>query len=117
MILRGNNMKSRFKEVFICSTCLRVDLNGVLKSAVGEIKIAYILHDKNPTVPHYHIFFDYGKNSVDNVEVTKLLKVSDKFVLSARGRNWSEIKKYMVHTHNYEYSDSDIVSNFDLSIY
>lgn len=109
-------MKSRFKEALICAVCLKVNLNSVLKSAEGEIKIAYILHD-NKVNPHYHIFLDYGENAVENIEVTKLLKVSEKFVLSARGRNWGEIKKYMVHTHNYEYSEADIVSNFDLSIY
>ena len=110
-------MKSRFKEVCISADCLKIDLNKVIGAVAGEVKIAYILHDKNASLSHYHIFLDYGKNSVENNSVTKLLKVSDKFVLSSRVKNWRDIKNYLIHTRDYEYSLADIVANFDLSTY
>ncbi len=111
-------MKSAFKEVFIKADSLTVDLNEVIKTASRDIKIAYILHDKNVGAEsHYHIFLDYGANRVDDNAAMQLLNVCNRCVVSARSKDWTEIKRYMVHTHDYEYSLSDIVANFDLSMY
>lgn len=110
-------MKSHFKEVFISADSLTVDLNEILKSTTGEIKIAFILHDKNDCKPHYHIFLDYGEKRVEDIGVMKLFNVCNRLVVTARGRTWTDIKKYLTHTNTYEYAASEIKSNFDLSIY
>lgn len=110
-------MKSRFKEVFIAADNLDIDLDAILKSTVSEIKIAFILHDKNDCRPHYHIFLDYGEKRVDDIDVMKLLNVCKHYVVTARGRTWADIKRYLTHTNTNDYSESDIKANFDLSIY
>ncbi len=110
-------MKSSFKEVFIYADSLTVDLSDILKVSSGEIKIAYILHDKSAVFPHYHIFLDFGNNKVDDMFVMKLFNVCNRLVCTCRGKNWIEIKTYMLHTRDNEYSADEIVSNFDLSNY
>lgn len=96
-------MKSNFKEVFIYADSLTVDLSDILKVSMGEIKIAYILHDKSVAEPHYHIFLDFGNNKVDDTFVMKLCNVCNRLVCTCRGKNWSEIKMYMLHTRDYDY--------------
>ncbi len=110
-------MKSRFKEICISAEKLTVDIDEIIKVAAGEIKIAYILHDKNAATPHYHIVLDFGNNRVEDKVVKDLFKIDDKFICTARVVSWTEYKRYLTYTHDYEYSESEIVSNFDLSIF
>lgn len=74
-------MKSHFKEVCISADNLTVDLNETLKSTLSEIKIAFILHDKNGCKPYYHIFLDYGEKRVNDIDVMKLLNVCERRLL------------------------------------
>lgn len=108
-------MKSRFKEILISINKLNVNLDEILKENTGEINIAYILHDKNDTLSHYHIFLEFGEIAVDNSSVSELFKVPYAFVFTCRVNSWSDLKNYMIHTRDYEYSVNDIVSNFDLN--
>lgn len=114
-VFRYNIMKSRFKEVYISAEKLTVDLDDILKVAAGEIKIAYILHDKNAVQPHYHIVLDFGKNRVDDKVVTDLFKINKQFICTARVASWNEYKRYLTCTHDYKYSENEIVANFDIS--
>lgn len=114
-VFRYNIMKSRFKEICISAKKLTVDLDDILKVAAGEIKIAYILHDKNAVQPHYHIVLDFGENLVEDNVVTDLFKIGKQFICAARVVSWKDYKQYLVHTHDYEYSESEIVANFDIS--
>lgn len=110
-------MKSRFKEIYIPAEKLTVDIDEIIKVAAGEIKIAYILHDKNNVKPHYHIVLDFGNNRVEDKVVTDLFKIDRRFICTARVTSWTNYKRYLTYTHDYEYSAKEIVSNFDLSIF
>ncbi len=110
-------MKSRFKEICIFAENTTVELDEIIKVAAGEIKIAYILHDKNNAKPHYHIVLDFGNNRVEDKVVSDLFKIDRRFICTARGTSWTDYKRYLTYTHDYEYSANEIVSNFDLSIF
>lgn len=107
-------MKSRFKEICISSEKLTVDLDYFLKVAANKIeKWAYIIHDKNAAKPHYHIILDFGKNLVKDEVVTDLLKIDRRYICTRRAASWNEYLRYLLHTHDYEYPATQIVTNLD----
>lgn len=110
-------MKARFVEICISSEKITVDLDDILKVAAGEIKIAYILHDKNAVQSHYHIILDFGKNRVDDKRITDLFKIDKRFICTARVASWNSYKQYLLCTHDYKYLENEIISNFDLSVF
>ena len=96
------------------------------KEPIGDIlrryrtikKYAYILHDKDAdTSPHYHIYLNFGKSGVDSKKVAEWFGLQESQVNKIRGRA-TDMLEYLTHSnpsqrHKYQYSPSEVISNFD----
>ena len=99
-----------------------------LKEPVGDIvrryrtikKYAYILHDKEVDVGtslHYHIYLNFGTSGVDSKIVAEWFGLQESQVNRIQGRA-TDMLEYLTHSnasqkHKYQYSPSEVVSNFD----
>ena len=77
---------------------------------------AYILHDKDDTRPHYHIYINFGNNGVSHELVANWFNVPANFVNKVKGRK-TDMLLYLTHgndtqKHKFQYSPSEVVSNF-----
>ena len=79
---------------------------------------AYILHDKDDTRPHYHIYLNFGSSSVDTSMVAGWFNLADNFVNRVKGRK-ADMLKYLTHSNEsqqgrHQYSIDEVHSNFDI---
>ena len=97
---------------------LNVDIQEVCKKYNTIKHWAYILHDKDDTRPHYHIYLHFGGASVDTKLVSTWFNVPENFINKIKGRR-VDMLMYLTHSnttqqHKYQYNSSEIVANFDL---
>lgn len=95
---------------------LKVDLQATLMKYKTIKKWAYIIHDKDDTRPHYHIYLNFGVG-VDTKKVAEWFEIPDNFVGKVKGRA-SDMLLYLTHGNDsqknkYQYDDSEVVANFD----
>ena len=81
---------------------------------------SYILHDKDDTRPHYHIYVNFGNSGVDSADVAKWFGVPENFVNKIHGRR-TDMLLYLTHgqenqKHKHQYSPSEVVANFDFEL-
>ncbi len=94
-----------------------VDIQEVIREHKTIKKWAYILHDKDDTAPHYHIYLNFGSSNARFDVVGKWFKVDANFVEKVKGRT-TDILIYLTHgqpdqKHKYQYSPTEITANFD----
>lgn len=78
---------------------------------------AYILHDKDDTRPHYHIYLNFGSSSCDTAMVAGWFGVSENFIEKVKGRK-ADVLLYLTHGNDtqkdkHQYSPSEVTANFD----
>ncbi len=121
-------MKLKHYEIVIYKDHLKVDIQKTCKEHKTIKKWAYILHDKDDTDPHYHIYVNFGNTGVESALVAKwfnLEYVNDKgetctgeqFIEKIKGRA-TDVYLYLIHgndtqQYKYQYSPSEVVANFD----
>lgn len=93
------------------------DIQEIIKSKKTIKKWAYILHDKDDTAPHYHIYLNFDGSSVDSKEIASWFGLQESQVNRIRGRA-TDMLEYLTHANNsqqnkYQYSPDEVVSNFD----
>ena len=118
----------RHMDINIRKEYLKVDIQETLKTYTTIKKWAYILHDKDDTSPHYHIYVHFGKTSVDTAVVAKWFQLGfvDKHGVEQTGENFIEKIKgkgtdallYLIHGQSdqrfkYQYSPDEVIANFD----
>lgn len=64
-------MQLRQCEVVQDADKLKVDIQAVCMNYTTIKQWAYILHDKDDTRPHYHIYLNFGTSSLDTATVAK----------------------------------------------
>lgn len=96
---------------------LKVDLQATFMKYETIKQWAYIIHDKDDTRPHYHIYlnFDYP---VSVQLVAKWFQVPENFINRVKGRK-ADVLKYLTHANEsqkfkYQYDQSDVIANFDI---
>ena len=80
-------------------------------------KYAYILHDKDDTAPHYHIYLNFGNSGVDSKLVAQWFGLQESQVNRIQGRA-TDMLQYLTHSnesqkYKYQYSPAEVVANFD----
>lgn len=80
-------------------------------------KYAYILHDKDDTAPHYHIYLNFGSSGVDSKIVAQWFGLQESQVNRIQGRA-TDMLQYLTHSNDsqknkYQYSPSEVIANFD----
>ena len=93
------------------------DIQETIKSHKTIKKWAYILHDKDDTAPHYHIYLNFGNSGVDTKEVAGWFGLQESQVSKVKGRS-TDMLLYLTHGNDsqknkYQYPVSEVVANFD----
>ncbi len=109
---------ARHFEIVTDADKLKVDIQETCMKYKTIKHWAYILHDKDDTRPHYHIYVHFGTSSVDSSLVASWFQVSDNFVNKIKGRR-VDMLLYLTHGNDtqqfkHQYSESEIVANFDI---
>ena len=93
------------------------DIQEVIKSHTTIKKWAYILHDKDDTAPHYHIYLNFGNSGIDTKQVAEWFGLQESQVGKIRGRA-TDMMLYLTHGNDsqknkHQYSPAEVVANFD----
>lgn len=96
---------------------LNVDLQATLMKYSTIKQWAYIVHDKDDTRAHYHIYLNFGNSSVDTSMVAKWFSIPENFINKVKGRK-TDMLLYLTHGNDsqknkYQYSTKEVVANFD----
>ena len=110
-------MRKKHCEVVSNQEYIKVDIQEVLRSKKSIKQWAYILHDRDDTKPHYHIYLNFGKTSVDFADVANWFGVPENFVSEVKGRK-TDMLLYLTHgnegqANKYQYSPKEVIANFD----
>lgn len=110
---------AKHMEVVIRKSLLKVDIQQVLKEYKTIKKWAYILHDKDDTAEHYHIYVNFGSASVNSLDVAKWFKCRASDIEKIKGRS-TDMLSYLTHgnpsqKHKHQYDPSEVIANFRLS--
>ena len=110
-------MRKKHCEVVSNQEYIKVDIQEVLRSKKSIKQWAYILHDKDDTKPHYHIYLNFGKTSVEFADVANWFGVPENFVSEVKGRK-TDMLLYLTHgndsqTNKHQYDPKEVVANFD----
>ena len=108
----------RQMEIVTDQDKLKVDIQQTCMNYKTIKHWAYILHDKDDTRPHYHIYLHFGTSSVDTKLVATWFDIPENFINKIKGRR-VDMLMYLTHSnstqqHKYQYSPDEIVANFDL---
>lgn len=90
--------------------------NDELLSKIKAFKnYAYILHDKDDTEPHYHIYVG-GMNSYRISRISNFFNLHPNYIVNLKGSK-EVILKYLIHdvpelNYKHQYDKSEIIKNF-----
>lgn len=123
-------MNCRHYEIVIDQDKLKVDLQATFMKYTTIKKWAYILHDKDDTRPHYHIYVYFG-TGVPSSLVAQWFNLAyinkdgkeytgEQFIEKVHGR-MSDMLMYLTHENESQkykhiYDRSEVISNFDFSV-
>ncbi len=112
-------MNLRQYEIVTNADKLSVDIQETCMRYKTIKQWAYIMHDKDDTRPHYHIYVNFG-TSVKSELVAEWFQVPENFIGKVRGRK-ADMLLYLTHANdgqNYKhiYEQSEVVSNFDVQL-
>lgn len=93
------------------------DVQEIIKSHKTIKQWAYILHDKDDTAKHYHIYLNFGSSGVDTKQVGEWFGLQESQVEKIKGRK-TDALQYLTHADNkqkykYQYSPTEVIANFD----
>ena len=94
------------------------DIQEIIKSHKTIKQWAYMLHDKDDTAPHYHIYLNFGSSGVDTKQVGEWFGLQESQVEKIKGRK-TDALEYLTHANDtqkykYQYSPSEVIANFDV---
>lgn len=110
-------MQLRKCEIMQYVEYLTVDIQRVIKEHTMIKQWAYILHDKDDTGPHYHIFLDFGKSPYEVEDIAKWFEIKPQYVNKVKGKK-ADMLLYLIHgndtqQYKYQYDPKEVISNFD----
>ena len=94
-------------------------ISNVLQSKKSIKRWAYILHDKDPGKPHYHVMIDFGRS----YEISRIYDWFDHPGLESSNliepvKSWTAFVQYLIHKNDpgkHQYAVDQIISNYDIS--
>lgn len=111
-------MNLRQMEIVTDVDKLNVDIQATCMKYKTIKHWAYIIHDKDDTRPHYHIYLNFNPSSVDTKLVASWFCVPENFIEKVKGRR-TDMLLYLTHgnesqKNKHQYLPSEIVANFDV---
>jgi len=112
-------MHLRQYEIVTDQDKLNVDIQATCMKYKTIKQWAYILHDKDDTRPHYHIYINFG-TGVDSKLVAEWFQVGENFISKVKGRK-ADVLMYLTHENESQkykhiYDRSEVISNFDVHL-
>lgn len=123
-------MNCRHYEIVIYVDHLKVDIQQTLKKYTTIKKWAYILHDKDDTAPHYHIYVNFGTGipsslvaqwfNLGYIDKEGNQQTGEIFIEKVHGR-MADMLMYLTHENESQkykhiYDRSEVHSNFDIGV-
>ncbi len=121
-------MQLRHMEIVTDADKLKVDIQQTCMAYKTIKQWAYILHDKDDTRPHYHIYLNFHPTSANTSDVARWFKLAytddkgiehsgEQFIEKVKGRK-TDVLLYLIHGNDsqkfkHQYSPNEVVSNFD----
>lgn len=110
-------MQLRQMEIVTDQDKLTVDIQETCMKYKTIKQWAYILHDKDDTRAHYHIYLNFGTSSCDTALVAGWFGVAENFINKVKGRK-TDMLLYLTHGNDtqknkHQYSPTEVVANFD----
>lgn len=110
-------MQLRQMEIVTDQDKLKVDIQETCMKYKTIKQWAYILHDKDDTRPHFHIYLNFGGSSADTKMVATWFEVPENFIEKVKGRK-ADMLLYLTHgnetqKNKHQYSPKEVVANFD----
>ena len=121
-------MNLRQMEIVTDADKLKVDIQQTCMQYKTIKQWAYILHDKDDTRPHYHIYLNFMPNTCDTALVAKWFNLGwtdedgkehsgENFIEKVKGRK-TDVLLYLTHGNDsqknkHQYSPSEVHANFD----
>lgn len=104
-------------EIVTDADKLPVDIQATCKKYKTIKQWAYILHDRDDTRPHYHIYLNFGASSCDTAMVAKWFGIEENFIEKVKGRK-TDVLLYLTHGNDtqknkHQYDPSEVIANFD----
>ena len=104
-------------EIVTDADKISVDIQKTCMERKTIKKWAYILHDKDDTRPHYHIYLNFGSSGVNSKDVAEWFDIPENFIEKVKGRN-TDMLLYLTHGNDsqqnkHQYSPTEVVANFD----
>ena len=113
-------MNVRHMEIVCDQDKLPVDIQETCMKYKTIKQWAYILHDKDDTRPHYHIYLNFGKSSCDSKIVAEWFGIPENFIERVKGRK-TDVLLYMTHGNDsqknkHQYEPDEVHANFDFQV-
>ena len=121
-------MNLRQMEIVIYQEHLKVDIQETVKKYKTIKQWAYILHDKDDTGAHYHIYLNFSPSCCDTSMVAKWFdlayktedgeeRTGEQFIEKVKGRK-TDMLLYLTHgnesqKNKHQYSTDEVIANFD----
>lgn len=121
-------MQLRHMEIVTDADKLNVDIQQTCMKYTTIKQWAYILHDKDDTRPHYHIYLNFHPTSANTADVARWFKLGykdedgkehsgEQFIEKVKGRK-TDVLLYLIHGNDsqkfkHQYSPNEVVANFD----
>lgn len=110
-------MQLRQMEIVTDQDKLPVDIQETCMKYKTIKQWAYILHDRDDTRPHYHIYLNFQNSSCDTAMVASWFGIPENFIERVKGRK-ADVLLYLTHGNDsqknkHRYSPDEVVANFD----
>lgn len=110
-------MQLRQMEIVTDKDKLNVDIQSTCMKYKTIKQWAYILHDKDDTRPHYHIYLNFGNSSCDTAMVASWFEIGENFISKVKGRK-TDMLLYLTHGNDtqknkHQYAPEEVKANFD----
>lgn len=110
-------MNVRQMEIVCDKDKLPVDIQETCMKYKTIKQWAYILHDKDDTRPHYHIYLNFSPSSCDSKIVAGWFGIAENFIERVKGRK-ADMLLYLTHGNDsqknkHQYSPEEVHANFD----
>ena len=89
-------MNLRQMEIVTDQDKLKVDIQATCMKYKTIKQWAYILHDKDDTRAHYHIYLNFNPSSADTKMVASWFDIPENFIEKVKGRK-TDMLLYLTH--------------------
>lgn len=117
VVVKKKSLSVKHCEIVCDVDKMPVDVQETLNKYKTIKHWAYIIHDKDDTRPHYHIYVHFGGATCSIDLVAKWFQIPSNFIDKINGRR-VDMLEYLTHSNTtqqnkHQYSKSEVHANFD----